>query len=571
MAHLSLYRKYRPDNWDKVIGQGHIVTTLINQIKTGTVSHAYLFTGTRGTGKTSSAKIFARAVNCMSPVNGSPCNKCAACAALSDVSAIDIVEMDAASNNGVDEIRELRENVQYPPAAVKYKVYIIDEVHMLSSSAFNALLKTLEEPPAHAIFILATTEVHKLPQTILSRCMRFDFRLVPLETLKNHLATVFKAENYRYDDEALELIAKHGEGSVRDTLSLADMCLSYAPDYLSLSAALEVLGSSDFETLYNLSAALINGDVRRTLEIAGGVSSRGKGVSTVNKELSSYIRDLIAIKNVKNYRAEFNAEQYASAYALAEGVDNYRLGRILDILCGVENSLRYSAQPSIIFEASLVRAAELYTDPSVEGLLSRINTLEKKIKNMEENGIAAVPNVKKETTVIVKEETVSPGIQSETTAVQSATPAVSKKEESSLEAMLAQFATAVTDASPVFESAGNQDTSPLDEYRASEIWGALLTYLREQNYQILYLALQKQQNIKLDKNMLILSVNDPATLGILQSGDNAAILDNAAKEVSHGQYGFSFDNLIKRSEKRREDKIALHDLFGNKFIDKTVK
>ncbi|MFA7663940.1 MAG: DNA polymerase III subunit gamma/tau, partial [Clostridia bacterium] len=189
--HISLYRKYRPDSWEKVIGQKHIVTTLINQIKSGRLTHAYLFTGTRGTGKTSSAKIFAKALNCLNPQNGSPCNKCSVCLALSEENNLDVVEMDAASNNSVDDIRELREKIQYPPTIAKYKVYIIDEVHMLSGSAFNALLKTLEEPPSHAIFILATTEVNKLPQTILSRCMRFDFRLVSISELSAHLASIF--------------------------------------------------------------------------------------------------------------------------------------------------------------------------------------------------------------------------------------------------------------------------------------------------------------------------------------------------------------------------------------------
>ncbi|MDD3947443.1 MAG: DNA polymerase III subunit gamma/tau, partial [Clostridia bacterium] len=220
MAHVSLYRRFRPTSWDKVIGQDHIVTTLVNQIKSDAVSHAYLFTGTRGTGKTSCAKIFARAVNCLDPQNGSPCGVCAHCLALAEPSNLDIIEMDAASNNGVDEIRELKENVQYPPTAAKYKVYIIDEVHMLSGAAFNALLKTLEEPPKHVIFILATTEVHKLPQTILSRCLRFDFRLVPKDKLVALLAEVFTETSYTFEKEALELLALHGEGSVRDTLSI---------------------------------------------------------------------------------------------------------------------------------------------------------------------------------------------------------------------------------------------------------------------------------------------------------------------------------------------------------------
>ena len=209
---LALYRKYRPVVFGDVIAQEHVTRTLINQVKHGRVTHAYLFTGSRGTGKTTCARIFARAVNCLSPVDGSPCGKCEVCRALSGAGNIDIIELDAASNNGVDQIRDIVDNVQYPPVAGKYKVYIIDEVHMLTASAFNALLKTLEEPPSHAIFILATTEVHKLPATVLSRCMRFDFRLVPQPTLKEYLRRVYAAENVTADEEALDLIAAAADG-----------------------------------------------------------------------------------------------------------------------------------------------------------------------------------------------------------------------------------------------------------------------------------------------------------------------------------------------------------------------
>ena len=225
MAHLSLYRKYRPATFDKIVRQEHVVRVLTNQIERGEVGHAYLFTGPRGTGKTSVARIFARAVNCEHPVNGSPCGKCATCLALSQ-NTLDIVEIDAASNNGVGEMRDLREKVQYPPVSGKYKVYIIDEVHMLTDSAFNALLKTLEEPPAHAIFILATTEPHKIPATILSRCMRLDFKLIPEEDLEKHLAGILDEMGRPYEQEAVAAIARAGAGSDRDMLSIAEMCLA---------------------------------------------------------------------------------------------------------------------------------------------------------------------------------------------------------------------------------------------------------------------------------------------------------------------------------------------------------
>ena len=226
MAYLAFYRMFRPDTLDKVVRQEHIVKILKNQIESGKIGHAYLFCGPRGTGKTSVAKIFARAINCEHPVNGSPCGKCATCRALSEGSNLDISEIDAASNNGVDEMRDLREKVQYPPVAGKYKVYIIDEVHMLTASAFNAVLKTLEEPPAHAVFILATTEPQKIPATILSRCMRFDFKLIPQRDLEGLLKNIFAKVGKEYEDEAVAAIARAGAGSARDTLSIADMCVS---------------------------------------------------------------------------------------------------------------------------------------------------------------------------------------------------------------------------------------------------------------------------------------------------------------------------------------------------------
>ena len=225
----TLYRKYRSQKFEDVIGQDPIITTLTNQIKRGRIGHAYLFTGSRGVGKTSCARIFARAVNCLHPVNGSPCGECEVCKTLA-ADNVDIIEMDAASNNGVDDARDIREKVKYMPVACKYKVYIIDEVHMLTGGAFNALLKTIEEPPDHVIFILATTEPQKLPQTILSRCIRFDFRLVPTDVLAKHIARIYDAEGIKYTADAVEEIARLGEGSVRDALSVADTLASAADE-----------------------------------------------------------------------------------------------------------------------------------------------------------------------------------------------------------------------------------------------------------------------------------------------------------------------------------------------------
>ena len=252
MAYLAFYRTFRPVSFDTVVRQEHIVRTLKNQIADNKIGHAYLFCGPRGTGKTSLAKIFARAINCENPQDGSPCGKCKTCISLSAGGNLDISEIDAASNNGVDEMRDLREKVQYPPVSGKYKVYIIDEVHMLTASAFNAVLKTLEEPPAHAVFILATTEPQKIPATILSRCMRFDFKLIPQKDLEGLVKSVLDKTGKKYEDEAVSAIARAGAGSARDSLSIADMCASYSNGKLTYEDVNTVLGSADFFSIADL-------------------------------------------------------------------------------------------------------------------------------------------------------------------------------------------------------------------------------------------------------------------------------------------------------------------------------
>ena len=304
MKYVALYRKYRPSTFDEVIGQDHIITTLRNQILQDKISHAYLFTGTRGTGKTSTAKIFARAVNCPNAKehNGNPCGSCSVCQS-SGSQNLDIIEMDAASNNGVDYARDIREKVQYPPVNGRYKVYIIDEVHMLSTGAFNALLKTLEEPPAHALFILCTTEVHKIPATILSRCMRFDFRLVPTATLTELVSSIYDKEGRKYDKAAVAAIAQAGEGSVRDTVSIADRCLSVSNDVLTYNDVVEVLGVSSKSSIASLARAVLSNDTSAILAETNKLVSEGKDVARLNKDLSLYMRDLLTAKVCDNANA----------------------------------------------------------------------------------------------------------------------------------------------------------------------------------------------------------------------------------------------------------------------------
>ncbi len=349
---LALYRKFRPTTFDGVIGQNHITRTLSNQVKSGELTHAYLFTGTRGTGKTSCAKIFSKAINCLSPQNGSPCGKCEVCQAL-DLPNTDVLEIDAASNNRVDEIRDLRERVKYPPTIARKKVYIIDEVHMLTESAFNALLKTLEEPPEYVVFILATTEVHKLPATILSRCTRFDFRLLTTEELVNHLKYVFGQQNIVCDDNGLYLIANQGAGSVRDTLSIADSVSAFCEKNITYDKCLEVLGMTSNEGISKLVNNIINNNIQGIFSEVRNILNRGKNITLLCKETTEYFKNLLLIQsgikdlntlNVMPNELQLMCEQ-------AGKIDNTVLKLAFDKFARIELDLKYSTNPQNLFEA----------------------------------------------------------------------------------------------------------------------------------------------------------------------------------------------------------------------------
>lgn len=374
--YLALYRKYRPQSFDQVVGQNHIVKTLVNQIKFDKISHAYLFTGSRGTGKTSIAKIFARAINCTNLKDGSPCGECDVCKSLEGTN-IDVLEIDAASNNGVDEIRDLREKVKYPPVVGRYKVYIIDEVHMLSISAFNALLKTLEEPPAQTVFILATTEVHKLPATILSRCLRFDFKLVSLEELTSHLKNILNHEGVKFEESAVNVIARAGEGSVRDMLSIADRCVSFAGTELTYQKVIDVLGVSGREILIKMADTIISRDIGASLTELDKVLASGKSALVFSNDLISYFRDLILIYSLKEKARDIVVVKDDIYQKMAEQATEKNYTEILktiEILSSVEQELRYSAQPRIVLETAIIKII------SEISLVSRIEKIEEALK-----------------------------------------------------------------------------------------------------------------------------------------------------------------------------------------------
>lgn len=391
----SLYRKFRPNDFSSVIGQKHVTETLINQIESGRIGHAYLFTGSRGVGKTTCARIFARAINCLAPKNGSPCGECEVCKALKQPN-MDILEIDAASNNGVDDAREIREKVNYPPVNGKYKIYIIDEVHMLTGSAFNALLKTLEEPPAHAVFILATTEAHKLPATILSRCMRFDFRLVSVDEIAKLLCSVYDAENKEYDFDAIRYIASAAEGSVRDALSIADMCLSLSDGKLTYEHVLNALGGVDKSKIRALFNAVKTSNVGACFEAINELALSGKSMGLIAKELTLYARDLLLLSAAPKLVVETD-EHVKMMKEDSDKTTTQFLTTVITIFSGVEPELRYSVSPRVVLETACLRACKLAV-ADLSAIEERLNRLEKRVAS----GVTYEPTTERQTVAATK-------------------------------------------------------------------------------------------------------------------------------------------------------------------------
>lgn len=383
MAYQAIYRKWRPQVFEDIIGQSHITTTLKNQIMNDRISHAYLFCGTRGTGKTTAAKVFAKAVNCLNPKNGSPCNECEICRGIQNGSILDVTEIDAASNNSVDNIRDLREDVNYVAARTKYRVYIIDEVHMLTTGAFNALLKTLEEPPAHVIFILATTEVHKIPETILSRCQRFDFRRITPNDIIVRMKEIAAADGINITDDAYELLAQMADGSMRDGLSILERCVSACGTNLDRDSVTSVLGIAKSDLLFRLCSAVIENDSERVLNLIDIVTRDGKDLNVFCDSVIKHFRDLLVCKITHDPKSmiEYSDDLLVKLKSQAQKATFEKLSHAVAVLTKAKSDAKWVKNPRVIYELALLKLTRPELDSSEEALLDRLSAVEEAAKN----------------------------------------------------------------------------------------------------------------------------------------------------------------------------------------------
>lgn len=383
MAYQAIYRRWRPTVFDDVVGQAHITKTLENQIISGTVSHAYLFCGTRGTGKTTCAKILAKAVNCLNTKNGSPCNECKICQGIDDGSIMDVFELDAASNNGVDNVREIIEDAKYVPTEAKYRVYIIDEVHMLSGGAFNALLKTLEEPPAHVLFILATTEPHKIPETILSRSQRHDFKRIKPDDIIRRMREIAMGDGLSITDDAYRILAQLADGSMRDGLSILERCVASSGTSLSYENVITTLGISGNEPLFNMVDAINSGDSHGILKIIDTIMEDGKDLHIFTDNIIAHLRNLLVCKvtTEPDSLLDLDGETIVRLKSQAQAISYEKLSSAITVLSAAKAEAKWVKEPRVIYELALIKLTKPELNESYTSILDRLTALEEKVKN----------------------------------------------------------------------------------------------------------------------------------------------------------------------------------------------
>ncbi len=534
--HKALYRAYRPQTFKDVVGQEHIVRTLKNQIQNNNVGHAYLFCGTRGTGKTSTAKIFARAVNCNNSVDEEPCNECEVCKDILNDNIMDVIEIDAASNNSVDDIREIRENVKYTPAKCKYKVYIIDEVHMLSQGAFNALLKTLEEPPSYVIFILATTEPHKIPATILSRCQRFDFKRVTVKDMSDRMKEICEDVNVEVDDRALNLIARNSQGALRDALSILDQCMSFSENKIGYKDVVDLLGTVNVEQLFEMAEYIIKEDTKKCLEILNEFVIWGKDIKNLVDDLIDHFRNLMVCKVSKELDEIISLpdETIAQLKSQAETIEINDIIRILNILSVTQDDIKSSSNPRVLAEVSIMKLSQPMFDDSKEALLKRISNLEETIKS---------GNIKVNAPQIVQENAIS-------------------KEEDKNEAIEEVY----------YEEVKSEDVKLVEKS-----WENILTHIKKDKNMPVYAILREARDFNVNSNNLYIVFDDNFAFAKNKISDakTLAYVEGVVREILNRSFSIKIilksesKNINLEIEKEEKDKgeEILEKVFPKEILD----
>ncbi len=506
MAYQALYRKYRPIDFSDVYGQEHIVNTLKNEIKSGKIAHAYLFCGSRGTGKTTAAKIFSRAVNCPNNQDGNPCNICEICRGILDGSIMDVVEMDAASNNGVDDVRQIRDEVAYAPSGSKYKIYIIDEVHMLSNAAFNALLKTLEEPPAHIIFILATTEPHKIPATILSRCQKFDFKRIQANDIVKRLTEIAQAEGIQLTQPAAQLIANYAEGGMRDALSLLDQCNSFIQGEINEDVVFDLIGYAGIGTIFEFADYCRDYDVKNGLNIMNELYMQGKDPLTMIDQLIEFFKNVLVVKAA----GISSLPHYDQYQKISEGFTMDRLYKIIETLSDYFVRARQASKAKIMLDGAVIKICHRNFDST--SLLGRIEKLEDAVSNgTKPSGVprAAIPE---------------PEVESPQSIAQPA------KEETVYES--SEEAAEETGMPPEQTSPSSQIDKNGGEVNPSAVinnWNIILDAVSDRDNGLFYAALKKGEFRAKDDSVTVFC--EPIELALIENEDNKQILSDCIYDV----------------------------------------
>ena len=530
MAYTALYRKFRPLKFEDMVGEDHITTTLKNQIIADRVGHAYLFSGGRGTGKTTSAKILARAVNCINPQNGEPCNECEICKEILDGSLTDVVEMDAASNNSVDDIRGIRDEVNFLPTKAKYRVYIIDEVHMLTTGAFNALLKTLEEPPEHVKFILATTEPQKLPTTILSRCQRFDFKKITNENIVKRLKIICKESNIKITDDALDLIAVLAEGAMRDGISILERCCQENADEIGIDLVKELVGIPSLQYISKITRAIFENDEIKALEVIDNVINDGKDLNNFLWEIIKYIKDVLVFKASEKLSI-YSKDEIEEIKKTAELASREKILNTIYMLSDLENEIKWSNQKTIMFQAGIIKACSSISSDGLDELRKKIEELENRIYS----GNTIVNNVSKVSTITDNRQVEKAKLE-QTQAVPKAEKAISKA------------------ATPVDNNSGNSEVN----------WANVISSLRNSGKVRLFTSLANTKiNQQGDMILEIVFPNGltPFVKGLLEDSSNKKDLaDILLKETGKQWHIKLVDGKVGASKPKTTNDNSINNL-----------